>query len=233
MTLIAPLCGPPPACEKPYHGCVDYITRLVPEYVGWDKWVDEIGFAAPGVLDDMAAYYARQAAIEFAKKTRVLRRYFDIPLQRCVTDYYPCPMDGERIELINQVCINGECMTPRRDAGCELHYCGWRVKFNPPNQIIVDGDMCTDHNGRITVVAHVSPTKNACEVDAMLFDRYEDAITQGALSRLYVLPGRKWTSSGLSDVSRKRFTIAMDRAKNDVARGFMSGKEMAYDGVTF
>ena len=155
----------------------------------WKRWVPEIIAGFNDASEDMAATYARRAAIEFATKTRVLQRQITVPLQPGVMRYPLFPFDGERIQGILSIdSAQGECQCECSSRGMnigeayvdiptqELRFtpthgaCGCHLSSSGPKHLM------------LTVWA--SPTEDSCEHDDFLYEQYRREIALGARADL-------------------------------------------------
>ena len=157
----------------------------------WLHWVPEIIAGFVDASDDLAASYARRAAIEFAHKVRALRRMVAIELQPGVTRYPVFPFEGESVQgVVSIESAVGECgcgtmgETRKIDIGV--------VHFDVAQQEIVitpGRGSCGCHTGSTTGPKHLmitlwaAPTEDSCDHDAYLWEQYRDEITAGARGR--------------------------------------------------
>lgn len=188
------MCGMPTKnCEAPSPvptpdedcGCTnEQMPELVDTY-DWARWVPEIIVGFGEASEDMAATYARRAAIEFAAKTRALQRQIAIKLQPGVTRYPLFPFEDEMILGVLSIdSSHGQCACECNHNALNIgrvyvhigsgelriepdaHSCGCHVSSSGPDQLLV------------TVWA--SPTEDSCKHDVMLYERYRREITLGA-----------------------------------------------------
>lgn len=206
-TGVLELCsGEPEQPKKKIECCKDYFTRLEPEYIELSKFIPPILFSAKGITDEIAMFYVRRAAIEFASQTQVLYRFYDFELQDCVNDYYLCT-PNERIVRIDKVCLNGNCLEKGKD---ECEWFGYR--FNQPDQIIIRSyEKC----GNVMIEGFVAPSETACIVDRILFDNHRSAIEKLALAEIYTIPNREWSNPQLGGYMKAQVQNTIARAIQD------------------
>lgn len=70
----------------------------------------------------------------------------------------------------------------------------------------------------ITVRAALKPSRSATSVDDILFENWVNAIVEGALARLYLMPER-WGNAGLAAVSAKAFLSFASSASTEAQHG--------------
>ncbi len=188
------LCGLPHPVEEchpivhHHHGdkhCATPVVEAIDTY-DWYRWVPEIIVGLSDASEDMAASYARRAAIEFATKTRCLQRYVPLTLQPD-SDRYPInPFDQERAKGVVSVdSAKGSCCAggphhhhPRSNAnlldvgGPFVHTSSQEIRFANHRR----------HHGlkHLLVKVWVAPSEDACAHDALLWDEYRSEITRGA-----------------------------------------------------
>lgn len=184
--MPAPVCpGPDPV--PPAEDCCDStmpLTEAVDTY-DWHRWVPEIIAGLENTVDDMAAAYARTAAIEFARKTRVLKRQIAIRLQKGILRYPLDPFEDEsvqgvlRVETKQGTCACDSEMGPVDIGVVSINIARQELQLQPrPSS-------CGCHiNDRgpdwILVTVWVAPTESSCQHDVFLYEQYRHEITLGA-----------------------------------------------------
>lgn len=188
-------CLPAKNCEAPTPvapaaGCdaCEPIVEAVDTY-DWYRWVPEIIVGLSGANEDMAASYARRAAIMFATGARVLRRKVAITLQPGVFRYPIDTFDDERAVGVASIdSAMGACQC-EGNIGQQAMYVG-RVHVDKARQEIVLSDTtgaCGCHvsaRGPKHLLATVwaTPTEDSCRHDAFLYETYRAEIAKGARS---------------------------------------------------
>lgn len=156
----------------------------VPTYA-WKRWVPEIIAGFNDASADMASTYARRAAIEFATKTRALRRRIAIPLQDGVLRYPLFPFAGERVHgIISIDSAMGSCQCECSNTGLNIG----RVWVDIPTQELrfaPQPGACGCHMAasgpkHLLVEVWAAPTEDSCDHDAFLYETYRAQITMGA-----------------------------------------------------
>jgi hypothetical protein len=75
-----------------------------------------------------------------------------------------------------------------------------------------------DKTYSVTVRAALKPSRSATAVDDILFENWVNAITEGALARLYVMP-EVWGNAALAAVSAKAFLAFVSSASTEAQHG--------------
>ena len=210
----APEPAPAPRCGIASCGCVDSITLIEPERIGLDSLVATVKYEAQGAPANVVAEYLRQAIIDHARHLGGLPRRWFFELQECVTDYYLAPAEGECIERVRLAWVDGK---PVANGGRDqvigstnvICGCGELVEFmyTAPDQFVLrEHRMIQRCPARsLEIVGTVVPCEDACVFDAEFLRKYARAIQHLALSRLFVIPDRKWTNFGLASRHEKLY----------------------------
>jgi hypothetical protein len=229
------LCGLPEhrACEEEEEEgpafCRPLPIQEAIDTYDWARWLPEVIVGIEDPDEDIAANYVRQAAIEFAKGSRVLQREVVIELQRNVDTYPVFPYEGEQIiGAIAARIDNG--VTQECSTGC----CGGRVESVDwvldvaRNQITVNGD---SRCGLLRVLVYSAPTEDACFHDRFLYDHFRADITIGA--RLTYANAVHFRDRALmaSLPTAESFTRAIVLAKRKVMRTPSSHKQQPGSGM--
>lgn len=187
-----PVCpGPDPVPKEDPCPCGEgEIIEPVDTY-DWYRWVPETIAGLQDASEDMAASYARRAAIEFARKSRVLRRQITLTLQPGVTRYPLQPFEEESVQGVSKIESQlGRC-------GCEggqgpVNIGEVRVDIARQELVIAPSHGCCGHhvNGRgpqhLLLTVWAAPTEDACKHDVYLYEQYRREITFGARADLLV-----------------------------------------------
>lgn len=146
----------------------------------WERFLPEIMVGIEEADEEIAANYAREAAIEFAKRARVLQREVVVPLERGVCKYDVEPYDSEQIIGVIGVSIDGQHPT-----GCGT-YCRATMPYGVDftfdaarNEIRLQGrhSSCC-HGGKVLrMLVWSAPTEDCCLYDRFLYDHYRKDIT--------------------------------------------------------
>lgn len=201
---------------------------LSPDMISVDEFYPEVELEARGVPSNVVQLHVSEAAIEFAKETNVLVRYQSIRPQSCVADYYLTPYANEQISRPLSICIDGE---ERFLGGHNRPLAYWwrgnEWKFVPPFQLHVTPAPKNDCEECIVVKYSAMPVRNACDIDREFFDRYRNAILNGALARILRLErGAKdpYPFTDKPEAERRRHEFQSDKAdaKTDVAFDYSS-----------
>lgn len=70
-----------------------------------------------------------------------------------------------------------------------------------------------------TVRASFTPTRNATQLDDVLYTKYIDVLACGAIAYLAAIPGQMFTSKSAADYHRQKFNFGLSRAITDGRKG--------------
>lgn len=187
-------CMPQPNCEVEYTFCGSVEESCGPENIiepvdtyDWHRWVPEIIVGLESASEDMAASYARRAAIKFARLGRVLQREVLVQLQQGVYRYPLTPFEDESVQGIVSIdSAEGKCQCDGCDKGPYLGEVGVNIARQELT-IIPHSNSCGCHiNGRgpkwLKVTVWSAPTEDSCKHDVFLYEQYREQITMGARS---------------------------------------------------
>lgn len=178
----------PQPCEEATNGDAPAVCTPLPiqeaiDTKGWGDWMSEVIVGVEEPNEEIAASYVREAAIRFAKYTRVLQRQILIPLQQGVCSYPVEPYEGEQII---GVLGAGTDELP----ACECNGCsgflpvGVRFVLDTARNIIhlegQPGMGCCGDSKVLRLLVWAAPSEDACFHDRFLYDRFREDITSGA-----------------------------------------------------
>lgn len=176
-------CGLPAPipCLTGGQSCGDSCSHPLPvveaiDTYDWERWLPEVIVGIDDPDEEIAASYTRQAAIEFAKGSRVLQRELVIELQQGVTTYPVMPYDGEQI-----VGVIGMKTDTTQACSCEAlsgswHGARWRLDV-ARNEFTIER---APSSGLLRLLVWAAPTEDACAHDRFLYDHFRADITLGA-----------------------------------------------------
>lgn len=240
-------CPPPPPPKPELCGCVctDNDGRDV-AYVRYETFIDHVRPALTFTNKSGERHAApteamlqsiREVCIDFAKRTRILRRKFWQPIQAGVRDYYIKTHEQERIALINRLCVRGLCIEPSQLQCCQRDRCvcgGGGFLFEPMDKVVLDEKPYLDNScDGVEATFHVHPSEGSCMVDELLFERYRQAVVWGVWARMLALPGWEWADAAHSVKYNTDYEREVADAKIEVSQSFASGYRAAHPVRTF
>lgn len=151
----------------------------------WFRWVPEIIVGLEDASEDMAASYARRAAIEFARKSRVLHRQIAIRLQPGEHRYPLEPFEDESVQGVIRIeGPTGRCSCESETGPVDIGMVSIDVA-RQELRIAPGPTSCGCHTDRrgpewILVTVWAAPTEDSCKHDVFLYEQYRHEITLGA-----------------------------------------------------
>ncbi len=168
---------------------------------------------AMGVLD----YYLREAAIRFARKTKILRRTIRFDYQKGVNDYILDDLpDGYILHEISEARVDGQCIEPVCGrCGCVAG----KYKHHAGKLEICYGEGC-----EVEVDVIVMPSRSTCYMDADIINQWGDVIASGANAKLMMSNDKRWQNIGLARQEEISFLRGIEEAQLHVQRGAVTDK---------
>lgn len=179
------------------------IEDFLPHILIHTRGNDESG----GLPQDAAFSFIRNAAILFADKTSLLKRKLTIDLQ-CGLAEYPLEIaDCETIIGVSKARLGNYCSDE-----CGLSWSWGEVDF------WFDDDMLHIHpvpskdiDQGLELEVIVTPSRDACELDAQFYYKWHDAIIDGALAEIHSMAGQPWSSVTRADYRNRKFNEEISR----------------------
>lgn len=196
--------------------------QLLKRKVSLDKFLphvkaNTIGSEEEGMMpDNVALSFIRNSAIAFAERSGVLTETIKIDLQ-CGLDEYPIETSDES----TVIGIKSAELGDFNSQDCGLTWSWGEVMFEVEDDVlkiwpVPDKDI--DRGLELEVV--VAPSREACSVDAQLYTKYFDAIIDGALFEIHMMPNYPWSSVSRADYRRRQFDDKISKASvNRVLKG--------------
>jgi hypothetical protein len=176
-----------------------------------DAFLPFVMAAARGLPETMAIAYIRQACIEFCRRSNAVRRHVRLDQQRHVVDYPIWPDDSEQVVRVTEVRVGTSTYRARRD---HLEFAHWGVRYTVRDGLVhLSARPQKDVPDAIDIRFVVAPTQTACEVDSILYHDWQNAIEDGALARIYQLPGYEFTEPRLATSRGTSFDERIARAR--------------------
>lgn len=161
------------------------IREMIDTY-DWERFIPEtiVGIEDPD--EDIAANYIRQAAIDFARRGRVLQREILIQLQPEQCTYPLEPYEDEDI-----IGVIGVALDDEPPCGCGQDHCTatwpsgleFRADIARKQVTLHDGpNSCRacDDRQTLRILVWSAPNESACAYDVFLYDHFREAITMKA-----------------------------------------------------
>lgn len=168
----------PEVCKTPL-----LVQEAIDTY-DWMRWLPEVIVGIDDPDEEIAANYIREAAISFARRSRVMQRQILIPLQPKVCTYPVFPYVGENI-----VGVIGAAFDDMQPCCCHTHCAAFmpnNIDFSfdlARNEIRLESDRsdsCCGKARMLRVLVWAAPTEDACFQDTFLYEHFRKPIAQEA-----------------------------------------------------
>lgn len=186
------------------------------------KFRSELRFEYPDLPEQLFDYYLVRTAVDMAERGNLLRRRVAIELEPGVTRYALHSPDDLLFYAILGVRISpcGGCgsremrrsFTPPEDAYC----CSGRedVWWDSQEQVL-HIEVCG--GGTVYVTMAVVPSRAACELPAVYYERFLEALMLGTRSGIMLITGRPWTNLRLGGQLRTEYLEMVKQLSVDAA----------------
>lgn len=176
-------------------------------------------FIAPLVSacpDPTMDHHVVMAAREFCERTRVWRVVDAFEAAGTETEALAVPSNATLFE-IEDVWLDGRHLERDRFSSQQLGGSGMPDAFTQarPNTLM----LVPPGIGSLRVSMFVKPAIGADTLPDFLIDQHAQAIADGALARLFMIPGQSWTNPQFGSVHRAAFDVALNRNFSFGARG--------------
>lgn len=222
-----PVCGLPqpqacPPATTPTTAataCVGVPMVVTPDTYDWVRFLPNMQEGLEDPDDDICADKAREAAIDFARKSWVLQREVSFVLQKDETFYPVTALPGERIHAVVGVkqertgCVPCSGFMGRTNTGVEFD-----VRQNGVYITSDQGCLCRNAGQVITILVVAVPTEDACQYDVMLYENYRIPITAEARRRYVRTHHYKERMLLQSQTTELDFDRAAINAKRDATK---------------
>lgn len=217
-------------CIKPKCGTVQAVNFTCDndgrdiEFIELSEFLPRVTLIAKGVPDDVALEYLRQSAQTLARESRLLKRELRLDIQAGVRDYYLDNGDHEQVHYVDDVQFgkNKDSCRPYRHKAMSFYTCD-DFTFEPNDKIILHKIPKADAESQLYVRYFAIPTQNACEVDKLLYDRYQDVVVHGALADLLLMRKYEFADPQMAMLYDTKFKQGIAKAKIDTMQRFETG----------
>ena len=188
---------------------------------------EELRFEFPKLPDPLFHFYTVKAAREASVRGNLVRRRAFIQSLPGEEEYLLESPDGLDVTGILRIAEFPHCschMDVRRTftfpEGCR--FCGRRTAWYETHDrtLHIDRTCC---GSDFLVELAVAPSREACELPAVLYDDWLELIVLGAKAGILMVPGRDWTSLPLGRAYMQEFLNRIRDAAVDTAVHRMKG----------
>lgn len=179
-------------------------------------WTDLLPYVIPyvrGVPEELAVHHIRLAAIEFCRRTDLLRRLNIFDVQEGVTDYF-FEVDNCYVPVrVLNVCFDKHKYFPKSGESC-CHVGCHTFWLDDPCSINISKPPQKDIAGGLEVTISIAPSQDACVFDEYLYQEWAEVIAHGALERIFTIPDTNWFNQNLAVMYRDKFRVGIGHGRN-------------------
>lgn len=158
--------------------------------------------------ENAALSFIRNAAISFAEKTGILKETIKVDLQCGLSEY---PIETRECETVIYVKSAKYNEFASEDCGNAWSWGNVDFTFNDDLLTIYPAPSQDVEEGLILEVV-IIPKRDACELDSQFYNKWFDAVVNGALYELHLMPNRPWSSVSRADYRKRLFHEDIGRA---------------------
>lgn len=185
--------------------------------------LDDLGYEFSDVPSDALTHYLRRAAILMCRNGDLARQRATIRTQPNVENYLLEPTDDSEIVAIMDVKAIDGCMFTMRVARVTARPVrfgvGATVWFESPNELFIHSDF----EGTYLVDFSVAPTRDACEIPAVIYNEHYETLLAGARYFAHDVAGKPWSDKKLALTHYEFFLRGIKNAKIDSLMGAQRG----------
>lgn len=160
------------------------------EMIEISNLLPKVQAALEGIDQNLAAEYLMDAAIKFAKESRIMRKTICIDVLPCVTSYR-LDVAPYRISELRAATYETNCSFGVSDATALVHLEG--------STLYLEDNPQWGSQTKMTLELVVTPKRGSDVIPEDLYEEWEPAIVHGALASLYLMSGATWGNKGLAD----------------------------------
>lgn len=189
--------------------------QLLKSKIGLEEFIPHVQAHALGsdndsmLPDNAAKSFVRNSAIKFAEKSGFLKETIFVDLQCGQTKYPIESLDGETIIGIKKAKLGDfetcDCSGFHWNwGGIDFRFCDDILEIYPaPTKDIPQG---------LEVEIVIAPCRDACEIDYQFYSKWFDAVINGALAEIHLMPNQPWSSVSRHDTRQRAFNEDVGRA---------------------
>lgn len=206
----------------------------------WSALTPRILIETPRCSIPLAEQSVLDAAIDFCDRSFIYQiDHAAIDGVANTGEYAWAPGTNLKVVRPEVVWYDKKPLTPKTRDELATLYAYWPDQVGTPlyfvqeklEKLILVPKPAANLTGGILAKVSVRPSRNATDIDDAIYDRYMDAIVNGAKARLFWMEGQAWSNAekaaacqGLFEAAADRARLAMfkgmGRARNNQTRGY-------------
>ncbi len=181
------------------------------------EFLPEVLPHVPGCPQPVAVNAVRNAVIEFLADTGLLEQTVAVSLSPEEVEYSIDVDTGRVATTVVRAACNGQIVTPSSPAMLQGQNPLWHAERGMPRHVFIRSGMLVVvpipvKAGELSVTFSCSYSRRTEKVDDFVLEDWIEAVSYGALSRLFALPG-PFVNEQRAMVFRSLFVSEKDRAK--------------------
>lgn len=201
-------------------------------------WITSMVPDAPDPLVDRTLL---EVARDFCKETRAWRSTItESVVASVLTVAVTPPADAELTDIV-KATLDTNSIRKVTDEQAETEDPEWRTRPGVPWAIMLDDTLDQvalvplpqSASTALVIRAAWKPTLTAVTLDAKLLSDHSEALIQGTLAKLFMIPEAPWENSNKGTFYAGSYNLSMLRAKDAVSDGGMKGvaRKVKYGGL--
>lgn len=179
-------------------------------------WVDGVLIHVGNAPRPAVIHAIKQAAIEFCDRSRAW--IYEHPQIELIAN----ELQYQLIEQPTESAISYVWSLRGRNGYCCDERDNPRYHYESPDMIVIDNEKPFAKN--IRPLVSLVPRQNSLECPDFIFDRYFEAVQNGAVAYLQMQPEREWSALNMAQFHQGEYERWIDRAKDHISQGFGKAK---------
>ena len=196
-------------------------TTQAPQ-VPFDDFIVYVTAGIAGVPAEAAGFAVRLAAIEWARRTRAIKRTIHLPILTREQAYAIQLTDAWSLLGISEVSVDGCRLTPAVVGS--IRNGGRRYAFEQPDALYLTYPPARDGLAEIRIA--VVPGQDSCFIDRWVYDLHAEDIAKGAEARLLNMSTEPWYNPSAAQMAQREFNRLVARSTTEARGGYSSESQM-------
>lgn len=189
---------------------------------------DVLPFLASDPSDPFTETVIKRAAIEFCRESWVWKHVTEAEDVTVGEDTYDIDIpNGSAVAMVMDVGLNGVPLEAKQVDWLNINVPTWRTNASTPKyytqtepgQIMLAPTPSENTAGALVITVALQPARSATGFPEWISNKFPYAITDGALAKLMLVPGKPWTDLAGGADRRVLFDAAIANARAMAASG--------------
>lgn len=157
--------------------------------------------------------FVRERYIELARRSGLLVAFYELPIQREVTNYFIEAPEDYEVYAVKGAGNPNNWSWHASDANHWFSTWGYRFWVKDNSEVVFDRAPSADESDRFLLLT-VIPGSCCASMPVSVATPYGRAIALGAVADALRMPNKPWSNPGLADVHERTYNKAVLSAKN-------------------